>query len=403
MQHARKLLQIKNSDLARVLRYSLQGLQASLGAARADFPDDAGTEQCDELLQELHLLLEGQPEEFPGDTIPETPPETPPETTPETTPETVSPASIFEPVPEPEEHSQPFVESSSSLPLSDLRETFLGDSQLSDYLGELELTSTDDSELWNQIQRLLLRVPKTLAQSWQERIEAKISAVGATTDSSATVKIPFTRDEAIYPGLTGTVQASGLELSSTIPLDARLTDRPLEGDLEFLAGVVSACLKFIELDPSLHHTFKVVYAFGLQSLAPESNRSKYIDALIDRFRRAQKAEENSDPAAALRSRLDLDEAIHSLVYPIPVDRYSWWGNLQKESRRTLNNAASRARQAGYAVQIRHLWGPYANVRSCCQDDLELDRGGIRGEVLACLRVYAKIDQQVLPGRVLFRS
>ena len=413
MQHIRKLLQIETSDLARVLRYSLQGLQATLGAARADFADDAGTQVCEELLQELDLLLEVKPEE----PTPKPPSERgldkfgdgldiKQSITQEKNREAVFPASIFEPVAEEEDSqkdSSPFIAASSSLLLSELREIFLGDSELSEYLGELELTSNDDSQLWNEMQRLLLRLPDTLARSWQEQIEAKILAVGASPDSSAALAIPFSRDEPIYPGLTGSVLASGLRFSSEISLDARVADGQLKGDRYFLAGVVSACLKFIELDPSLHHAFKVVYAFGLQSLASEAERSKYIDALIDRFRRAQKAEQNGDSVAALRGRLDLDEAIHSLVYPIPGDRYSWWGKLQQESRRTLDSAANWAREEGHKVHIRSLWGPYADVLDYSKDDLELDRGGIRGEVLACLRVYAKIDEQVFPGRVLFRS
>ena len=55
------------------------------------------------------------------------------------------------------------------------------------------------------------------------------------------------------------------------------------------------------------------------------------------------------------------------------------------------------------MQFRPLWGPYADVRAFSKDDLELDNGGIQGEVLACLRVYAKINDEELKGRVLFRS
>ncbi|MCL1468616.1 hypothetical protein [Argonema galeatum] len=55
------------------------------------------------------------------------------------------------------------------------------------------------------------------------------------------------------------------------------------------------------------------------------------------------------------------------------------------------------------MQIRPLWGYYADMRSWSKDDLELDIGSKPGEVLACLRVYAKINEEVLPGRVLFRS
>jgi hypothetical protein len=91
------------------------------------------------------------------------------------------------------------------------------------------------------------------------------------------------------------------------------------------------------------------------------------------------------------------------VYLPTSDRYSWWGKLQLEARRTLDPAIERARKAGYQVQIRPLWGTYADIFNWSKDDLQLDIGGVRGEVSACLRVYAKINDEVLPGRVLFRS
>ncbi|MGD1913044.1 MAG: hypothetical protein ACFB2X_20015 [Rivularia sp. (in: cyanobacteria)] len=112
---------------------------------------------------------------------------------------------------------------------------------------------------------------------------------------------------------------------------------------------------------------------------------------------------NTDALISLRARLDLDEAIHSLVYLPCVDRFSWWGKLQQEARRTLEAAVQQARQAGYQIQIRPLWGTYADIYSFSKDDLQIDIGGTPGEVSACLRVYAKINDEELRGRVLFRS
>lgn len=127
-----------------------------------------------------------------------------------------------------------------------------------------------------------------------------------------------------------------------------------------------------------------------------------MTALVDRFQRVLTST-NGDPAIALRARLDLDEAIHSLVYLPPCDRFSWWGKLQQEARRTLDGVVEKARDAGYQIQIRPLWGTYADIYTWSKDDLQLEIGGIPGEVSACLRVYAKINDEVIPGRVLFRS
>jgi hypothetical protein len=203
--------------------------------------------------------------------------------------------------------------------------------------------------------------------------------------------------------LTGTVGALGLCLSASVPNDPRIAKGSLDGDLSFLAGVVSVCLKFIELEPSLHHAFKRVYRFGVKSLNSPEEQSKYMAALTDCFRRYRETEANPDPVLALRHRLDLDEAINSLVFLPPAERDSWWGKLQLESRRTLKHVAERARNPNCNVRLLQLSGLYADVCNLSKDDLELDSGGIPGEVVTCLRVYARIGQEELPGRVLFRS
>jgi hypothetical protein len=99
----------------------------------------------------------------------------------------------------------------------------------------------------------------------------------------------------------------------------------------------------------------------------------------------------------------MDEAIHSLVFIPPVERYSWWGNLQKESRRLLRKVADKAVKSGNDVRLKQLSGLYADVCELSKDDLQLDCGGTPGEVLTCLRVYARINQQEYPGRVIFRT
>ena len=93
----------------------------------------------------------------------------------------------------------------------------------------------------------------------------------------------------------------------------------------------------------------------------QNNDHQYIDALSDRFQRIQKAEENTDPLLNLRAWIDMDEAIHSLVFVPPAERYSWWGKLQQESRRILKKVADKAIKAGNEVRIRQLSGLYADI------------------------------------------
>ncbi|WP_017714820.1 hypothetical protein [Kamptonema formosum] len=383
MQDLRKLLEIDSSDLARTLRFGLHGLQASLKVALAEYASDPGASACAALLSELEqLLAPASPQKPPTENI-------------LFPPKDDYPWEVLEPAPQ----TKPAV----SRLLNRLRDAFVSDLELRSYLGDFQLQSSTDSDLWGEIQRKLLRVPETLAKSWRERALALAQEADAKPDTNFSLKVPFSRDEILYPGLTGSVIARGLCLSASVPNDARIAKGALEGDLSFLADVVSVCLKFIELEPSLQHAFKRVYRFGVKSLNSLEEQSKYIAALTDCFRRYRETEANPDPVLALRHRLDLDEAINSLVFLPPAERDSWWGKLQLESRRTLKHAAERALNAGCDVRLRQLSGLYADVCNLSRDDFELDSGGIPGEVVACLRVYARIGQEELPGRVLFRS
>ncbi|NMG10861.1 hypothetical protein [Brasilonema sp. UFV-L1] len=387
MQHLSKLLKTDNSNLAWVLRLSLQGLRTQLQEALKTATPDPGSTACQELLRELDLLLE---EAFPQETLSEE--------TVLSSKENSSWEDILEPVTNEFKN-----ELKDELELKQMSEALLSDRELSNYIGDYQFLSTNDSDLWNEMQRLLLRVPEKIAHVWQEQILIDASQIGARKDEQAHLLLPFIRNEHIYPGLIGKIQATGLYLSNQVDFEPRLIVEKRDEELYLLAGVISIYLKFIELDSSLHHALKSVDRFGVRSLNDEREKSKYITALIDRFRRVQTTADNVDPVVALRARLDLDEAIHSLVYLPCADRYSWWGKLQQEARRTLDSVVEKARYAGYYVQIRPLWGTYADVFNWSKDDLQLDIGGVRGEVSACLRVYAKINDEVLPGRVLFRS
>ncbi|MBG1270137.1 hypothetical protein [Nostoc sp. WHI] len=361
MQHLRQLLEIENSELAQLLRFSLYGLEATLNQALTEFPLDPGVKICDEVLQELHYLLQPTPSQLDNG---------------------------WEDVP-------------NNLKLSHLREAFDSDSELNYYLGNSQLQSQTDSDLWNEIQRKLLRVPEDLAASWQQRTLDMAQEIGAIADNSNLYQLPFIRDEIIYPGLSGTVQTQGLSLSQQALLNSQ-TSQSNTSDL--LAGFLHLYIKFIEIDPDLHHALKSVFSFDIISLhSKPEQKNQYINALSDRFGRTQKAEENADPLLTLRAWIDMDEAIHSLVFVPPSERYSWWGKLQNESRRILKKVTDEAIKTGNKVRIRQLSGIYADICASSKDDLQLDCGGIPGEVLTCLRVYVQINQEESPGRVIFRS
>ncbi|MBD2146439.1 hypothetical protein [Sphaerospermopsis sp. FACHB-1194] len=373
MQHLQQLLATENSQISQLLKLSLYGLQATLNQARIEYPNDPGNDLCENVILEIHNLLE--PEVI-----------------------TESPENVVIDEAKPEQLLNVLNV------LNELREVFNTDLELNFYLGNAPLQSQNDGDLWNEIHRKLLRVPEDLATNWKKRALEMAQKVGATEDYINIEHFPFVRDEIIYPGLNGTVQAKGLCLSKKAFFKSEIAPLYNSEDLQLLAGFLLLYTKFIEIDPDLHHALKSVFSFDVVSLKSQpEQRQLYLEALSDRLQRTQKTEENTDPIINLRAWIDMDEAIHSLVFVPPAERYSWWGKLQQESRRILKKVANKAIKASHDVKIRQLSGLYADICAYSKDDVQLDHGGTPGEVLTCLRLYTRINQEEHPGRVLFRS
>ncbi|MEB3216498.1 MAG: hypothetical protein VKN72_09735 [Nostocales cyanobacterium 94392] len=385
MINLNKLLNTKNSKLAWLLRLNLLGLRTELQEALKTELSDPGSDICRDFLQELDVILEPEYQSNQSNNTEEIP----------------SWEDVLEPIANQLDHNLQLQQTPIELKLKPITQTLLSHQELSQYIGEYQFNFTDDAQLWNEMQRLLLRVPQKQADMLRSQILKQVNTLGVVEDKVSLRQLPFPIYEHIYSGLKGNIKASGLCFSNMINFDERLETQKSGSELDILAAIVSTCLKFIEVDSHLHHALRSVDRFGVRSLN-STDKPKFITTLIERFNRV-KITFNTDKSIALRARLDLDEAIHSLIYLPCVDRFSWWGKLQQEARRTLETAVQQARQAGYYVQIRPLWGTYADVYPFSKDDLQIDIGGIPGEVSACLRVYAKINDETLPGRVLFRS
>ncbi|MGB3651908.1 MAG: hypothetical protein WBA41_11960 [Rivularia sp. (in: cyanobacteria)] len=357
-----------NSELARHLHHDLSGLCASLeSAVQTSQDNDPGVEICNKLIDELNKLLQ-------------------------------------KPTPS---KNKSFEEDNSDLPtskfkLKDLREAVLNDKTLRYYLGDSEL-STKDSDLWNEIHRLLLRVPEQQAIKWRDLTHKLAQEAGAQADESAVIKLPYKEDKLLYPGLSGTVQAKGLCLSTKAPLNRQVSRGTQDGELKFLSQAVSICLEFIEMDQFLRHCLKGVYDFDITPLDSQEKKSDYAKALINRFERVQESENN--PVKSLRARLDLDEAIHSLVYYPLAESDSWWSQLQNEARKTLKAAVEKVNHGGDSATHQWLTGLYKNVTRYTHPaptgNLAVKDCDTPGKVLVCLRVYAKINGEEILGRVLY--
>ncbi|MBD2136816.1 hypothetical protein H6F32_04235 [Anabaena sp. FACHB-1237] len=378
MQHLHQLLKVEKSQLAEILRFNLHGLLTTLNKANEAYPLDPGTEICQELIAEIQQILEIKIEPI---------------------------SEILESFPTQEELK------STNL-LINLKKEFNDDPKLKVYLGTSQIESDNDPDIWNEIHRKLLRFPEDIATYWQEKAVKYAAEVGANADDHNLKELPFVRDEIIYPGLNGTIKVKGLCLSHKALLNSGITknysqsssEKYLADELELIAGFLLLYIKFMEIEPDLNHALKSVFTFDIISLNSNlEQKQQYIDTFSDRFYRTQKSAESGDILLNLNAWIDIDEAINSLVFIPPAERYSWWGKLQKESRRILKRIADQAVKAGHDVKLKQLSGLYADVCEFSKDDLQLDSGGNPGEVLTCLRVYAKINQEEFPGRVIFRT
>jgi hypothetical protein len=376
-----RLLARTDSRAAQALRWGLRGLGASLQAALNDIPDDPGSEELRELLSALDSLL-GSASVFAGPTLPVDELE-------------VSPASRAGPgVPGAARLAAPTAEP-GLLPLA---RAVADDARFREALNRAPLRQGSDDEIWNDVQRLLLRVSPELAVEWQQRCLAYAQDAGGRPDDARTTLLPLGRDEVIYPGLTGAIEATGLRSSVTAPSDARVAESSDE-ELRPLASIVSSYLWFIEHDPHLHHCLQSVFRFGVAPLAGDQ-RQRYQAELLRRWERVRSGTQGLKER--LKAHLDLDEALHSLVYQPLADTRSWWGRLQAQARDTLLQARDRAARTGCHVHLQLLSGNFADVNHLAPNSLQVDFG-VPGEVAACLRVWARIDGEELKGRVLYRS
>ncbi len=382
MQAFLRLLSLPDSSAATALRLGLQSLLTSLQEAARQVPTDPGAADCQGVIEELNALLQ------------------------------------------PQSGAQEGVRR-----LKRLREEIEGSRQLQDRLGPVRLGSAEDGALWGEVQRLFLRLSPSEAQHWSRRALQLAQQDGAAAGSSTPVRLFDESEGEVYSGLEGQIEARGLTLSPTAPLHPLLGETESavascqlsvasEGPSELTtdnrqlttaaAGDVSFCLYFLEVDASLHHCLESLRPPGIHRLR-DGYREAYTRELLGRFHRLRQTEDN--PVEFLRSAIAVDEAIQSLLYLPLADRLSWQQQRRQRARMRLEQAAERARQAGHKVHLRWLTGSYRQVKRFSQNDWGLEFGDLGdgktaappGEVLACLRVYAEIDGQAFPGRVIYRD
>lgn len=361
-----RLLSLRDSPVTEAVRQGLRGLSRQLWESLQQTPYDPGAAAGKDLLDELAgLLQEEQPAEPAAERVPDCE-----------------------------------VRWGRGVALSRLRREIEGSRHLQERLGAIDLQGAGDRELWGEIQRLFLRLNPAEAQRWSQRAAGLARQAGAVAQTQDVQCLCDDVEEGVYPGLAGAVSAPGLQLSASAPVHRLLAAEGGTPDWAGLTAGISFFLCYMESDPALHHALESVRPHGVHRLVG-GQRDGFVKELILRYQRVKV--DTADPVAALRAWIALDEAIHSLTHVPAAASLSWWRQHQQRMRQRLDAAADKARRAGHRVHLRWLAGNYRQVRNYTANDWGMESGGSPGEVVACLRVYAEIDGQAFPGRVIYRE
>ncbi|MFD5697284.1 hypothetical protein [Streptomyces lasiicapitis] len=166
-----------------------------------------------------------------------------------------------------------------------------------------------------------------------------------------------------------------------------------------LAGWVA---ELTALDGQLHHCLENVAHRGVVPLRETEHREAYRHELAQRIGRL--ARQTPDSAAELRAALAVDEALCSVLHLPPAAPGSWWAQLAETSQRAVLELRRRVRDNGADVAVEVLAPSYREARRRTGgNDIPLDAGGRKGQVLAGLRLWARIEGRELPGRVVYRG
>ncbi|QDQ15643.1 hypothetical protein [Streptomyces spectabilis] len=447
MDALRRLSRLSDSHLAALARAQLAGMRAALDVALEALPDDAGAAECRAALTEVAALLapDGTPPEGESGTLPTTSEVDGPvaagavttgvmaagsaadgSAADESTPPMGTPVPVArkpvapmppEPVPVPPEPmpTQPTPRPSPDADpaLAALAAELTRSQECATFLGPLAVPEGDDTAaLWRWFQLTLLRLPSTYATRWRAR--AADLAVAARTapeerwdewralDGVEVVLPPLPR-----AGVTGVrlgaagpladwaVTAAG-GVHSVLPASA---DRSPLALCVVLSGWVA---ELAALDRQLHHCLESVAHRGVIPLCDAELRAPYRHELAQRLGRL--ARQTPGSAEELRAALAVDEALCSVLHLPPAAPGSWWARVAEASQRMVLELRRRVRDNGGDVAVQVLAPTYREARRRTGgNDIPLDAGGRKGQVLAGLRLWASVEGRELPGRVVYRA
>ncbi|MEW2524329.1 hypothetical protein [Streptomyces sp. NPDC047071] len=429
MDALRRLSRLPDSHLAALARAHLAGLRAALGVALEALPDDAGARECRAALAEVAAALapEGAVGSSPGRAptsdeaasateatgaaavAAESDESTPPMGTP--VPVTREPVTSVPP--------EPVARPSPSVPAVDpelaaLAAELTCSQESASFLGPLAVPGdADTAALWRWFQLTLLRLPGAYATRWRARADQLAVAARDATEERWDEWRALDGVEVLLPPLPR-AGVTGVRLGATGSL-APWAVAAADGDhgapgavgelrSPLAVGVVLAgwVTELTCLDVQLHHCLESVTRRGVAPLCDAEHRAAYRLELAQRLGRLARQPPGSPEE--LRAALAVDEALCSVLHLPPAAPGSWWARVAEASQRAVLELRRRVRDSGADVAVQVLAPTYREARRRTGgNDIPLDAGGRKGQVLAGLRLWAHVDGRELPGRAVYRA
>ena len=350
MEPARELLGMTSSELGRHLRYGLVGLRAGLASALRELPGDPGAQSCHALIAELDaMVVEPEPE-----------------------PEVVRAGRPTEP------------DSAGALAALLHRQGTPG------WLREPGRDVAPD-ELWRRLHLAALRMPGPEADRWRALL-AEVPAPAGPPDPVWRA-LPGERDAVLVPPAGG---GPGLRMSRAASGEddvAAALAGAGPGCAE-LAALASTVVVMAEVDPDLLLALESVRYRGIGAL-DEATRSAFRRDVLDRL--AAHAHAAPGSPARFRALVLLDEVVQSIFHLPVAAPGSWWAELSSRSHALV--FAAQGDHPGVEVQL--LARPYRESKAMTGgNDIRHPLDG-SGAIVRCLRLWARVEGETLPGRVIY--
>jgi hypothetical protein len=369
----------RDSVLAPVLRGWLVGLDAALGDAAANAPGDPGAGDCREVRAWLAGLLPGST--LPGSTLPRS----------------------ARPWPAPRALAgflgrltkEPQV--TGHLDAATVRAWQAFATALDAPWPEAQANMAPPAGLWETIQLRLLRLPEPAARQIRDDLWRSAGHPPAAS-SWRDLASAGGSGEALVAPLDGA--GPGVRASSDPEPDEEVLACLSRCEAAELAQVCSALLTAAEIDDDLWLCLESLQ-FGSAVRLDDAGRRRLRREVIGRLSEYARHRPYSD--ASVQALVAVDEAVHGVVHLPVAASGSWWERLWRRSSDIVERQAEKARAGGADIEVRPLILDYPDVRHLTRNDLAVGIGGEPGDVLACLRLYASIGGQKLPGRVMYRA